>query len=287
MPFIRAGSKARITSRDRNRPFEATVSRTEPTFDEATRTLKVRLDTANPGFTLKPGMFVDVEFPLELPPALAVPADAIVDSGLRKTVFVDLGDGYFEPRQVQTGWRVGDQVEVTRGLMNGERIVIAGTFLIDSESRMRAAAAGIFGAASEDPVCGMTVDEKRAAAAGRKSVYKGTEYHFCSDECKRKFDAAPESFAGVGAAPAPHSMAGTQSAAVDPVCGMTVDPKQAVAAGRRSDHDGKRRTTSAPTSARSSSTRTRRNTFRTPDGDDVAGPTGLRGIDGKPAHAGR
>ena len=69
-----------------------------------------------------------------------MPADAIVDSGLRKTVFVDRGNGYFEPRLVETGWRIGDDVEVTKGLVPGERIVISGTFFVDSESRMKAAA---------------------------------------------------------------------------------------------------------------------------------------------------
>jgi len=95
-------------------------------------------ERANPQRSLKPGMFVDVEFPFDLPAALVVPADAIVDSGLRKTVFVDRGNGYFEPRLVETGWRVGDDVEVTKGLMAGDRIVLSGTFFIDSESRMKA-----------------------------------------------------------------------------------------------------------------------------------------------------
>ena len=193
-PFIRAGSKAQITSQDQNRRLEARVSRAEPTFDEATRTLKVRLETDNPGLALKPGMFADVQFDIDLPPSLAVPADAIVDSGLRKTVFVDRGGGYFEPRQVETGWRIADQVEVTKGLMPGERIVISGTFLIDSESRMKVAAQGVHGAAATDPVCGMEVDQKKAAAAGRKSDYKGTTYYFCADDCKRQFDAEPAKF---------------------------------------------------------------------------------------------
>ncbi|MBI5069006.1 MAG: efflux RND transporter periplasmic adaptor subunit [Deltaproteobacteria bacterium] len=190
-PFIRPGSKARITSQLQDRRFEATVSRAEPTFDEATRTLKVRLETDNPRFALKPGMFVDVSFDIDLPASLAVPAEAIVDSGLRKVVFVDRGQGTFEPRAVETGWRLADQVEVTRGLMDGERIVISGTFLMDSESRMRASSQGIFGAAARDPVCGMEVDEKRAAAAGRRSDYQGATYYFCADECKQRFDAEP------------------------------------------------------------------------------------------------
>jgi membrane fusion protein, copper/silver efflux system len=140
LPFIRRGASARITTAEANRALSATVSPSEPIFDEATLTLKVRLEATNPKLALKPGMFVDVEFPVNLPPTLVVPADAIVDTGLRKTVFVDCGNGCFEPRLVETGWRMGDDVQVTKGLHAGERIVISGTFLVDSESRMKASA---------------------------------------------------------------------------------------------------------------------------------------------------
>jgi Cu(I)/Ag(I) efflux system membrane fusion protein len=137
-PFIRRGAPARITSAEASRALPATVSQSEPTFDEKTLTLKVRLEAANPNLALKPGMFVDVEFPIDLPSTLAVPADAIVDSGLHKTVFVDRGNGNFEPRLVETGSRIGDDIQVTKGLVAGERIVISGTFLVDSETRMKA-----------------------------------------------------------------------------------------------------------------------------------------------------
>jgi len=138
LPFIRRGASARITTAGEGRAMSATVSQSEPIFDEATPTLKVRLEAANPQRALKPGMFVDVEFPVDLPATLVVPADAIVDSGLRKTVFVDRGNGHFEPRLVETGWRSGEDVEVTKGLEPGESIVVSGTFFVDSESRMRA-----------------------------------------------------------------------------------------------------------------------------------------------------
>jgi membrane fusion protein, copper/silver efflux system len=138
MPFIRRGASARITTVGESRAMSATVSPSEPIFDEATLTLRVRLEASNPQRALKPGMFVDVEFPVDLPATLVVPADAIVDSGLRKTVFVDSGHGYFEPRLIETGARIGDDVEVKQGLTAGERIVISGTFFIDSESRMKA-----------------------------------------------------------------------------------------------------------------------------------------------------
>jgi RND family efflux transporter MFP subunit len=137
LPLIRRGASARITTPGESRAVSATLSPSEPIFDEETLTLKVRLEASNPQQALKPGMFVDVEFPVDLPETLVVPADAIVDSGLRKTVFVERGNGSFEPRLVETGWRFDDVVEVTKGLMPGERIVISGTFLLDSESRMK------------------------------------------------------------------------------------------------------------------------------------------------------
>lgn len=140
LPFIRRGASARIASAEASRALSATVSASEPAFDEATLTLKVRLEAANPNLTLKPGMFVDVEFPVNLPSAIVVPTDAIVDSGLSRTVFVDRGNGYFEPRLVETGWRIGGDVQVTKGLSVGERIVISSTFLVDSESRMKTGA---------------------------------------------------------------------------------------------------------------------------------------------------
>jgi Cu(I)/Ag(I) efflux system membrane fusion protein len=140
LPFIRPGASARITTAEASHALSATVSQSEPIFDEATLTLNVRLEAANPKVALKPGMFVDIEFPVNLPPTLVVPADAIVDTGLRKTVFVDRGNGYFEPRLVETGWRIGENVQVTKGLVSGDRIVISGTFLVDSESHMKTVA---------------------------------------------------------------------------------------------------------------------------------------------------
>jgi Cu(I)/Ag(I) efflux system membrane fusion protein len=138
----------------------------------------------------------DVAFAIEMRATLAVPADAIVETGLRKTLFVDRGNGFFEPREVEAGWRTGDQVDVVKGLLAGERIVIAGTFLIDSESRMKAAAQGVFGTAAKDPTCGMEMDQKRAMAAGRTSEYKGATSYFCSDGCMHDFDKEPAKFAG-------------------------------------------------------------------------------------------
>jgi membrane fusion protein, copper/silver efflux system len=191
VPFIRRGGSARLTMAGESRAMSGTVSPSEPLFDEGTLTLKVRLEASNPQRALKPGMFVDVEFPVDLPAALVVPADAIVDSGLRKTVFVDRGNGSFEPRLVETGWRIGDDVEVTKGLMPGEQIVISGTFFIDSESRMKAATRGASAAPVLDPVCGMHVDPRDAGNAGRTAAHGEHVFFFCSDSCKQQFVADP------------------------------------------------------------------------------------------------
>jgi len=85
-------------------------------------------------------MFVDVEMPVAFSRALVVPTSAVIDSGLKKTVFVERGEGLFTPRLVETGRRYDDQVEIAKGLEPGERIVISGNFLINSESRLKEAA---------------------------------------------------------------------------------------------------------------------------------------------------
>jgi membrane fusion protein, copper/silver efflux system len=124
------------------RSFGARVSYILPQVDPATRTLKVRLEADNPGLLLKPEMYVDVEFRLSLGRRLTVPSEAVVDSGERQTVFVDRGNGHFEPRAVSTGQTIGNRIEILRGLQAGERVVSSGNFLIDSESQLKAAATG-------------------------------------------------------------------------------------------------------------------------------------------------
>ena len=121
----------------------AKVNYIQPKVDPATRTLQVRLDAANPGLRLKPDMYVNVEFGIASAPRLMVPSSAVLDTGDRQTVFVDLGNGYLEPRAVAVGERVADRVTITRGLSAGERVVSSGTFLVDSESQLKAAASAM------------------------------------------------------------------------------------------------------------------------------------------------
>ncbi|MBI3399800.1 MAG: efflux RND transporter periplasmic adaptor subunit [Acidobacteria bacterium] len=141
---IRVGASAYVSFSTGNAPpLSAKVNYVQPQVDPITRTLKVRLDANNPGLRMKPDMFVNVEFGIAGAKQLVVPAEAVLDTGDRQTVFVDLGDGYLEPRQVVVGDRFGERVAITRGLSAGERVVSSGTFLIDSESQLKAAASGM------------------------------------------------------------------------------------------------------------------------------------------------
>jgi len=192
--YFKAGAMAVVRLPQQERTYHAAVSKVLPIFDPDTLTFKVRLETDNPAYLLRPDMFVDVEFPVSLPPAVTVPADAVLHSGLRKTVFVDQGNGIFEARQVKTGWRMGNRIEIVHGLEPGEKVVISGNFFIDSESRIQAAAQGIYGAVRIDPVCGMEVDEEKAKVTGLTSDHMGKTYYFCMAACKAEFDKGPEQF---------------------------------------------------------------------------------------------
>ncbi len=88
---LRPGMEVKATHPQTKRSFRARVTEILPQFDPQTRTMKVRLEADNPGFLLRPDMFVDLLIPLRMPPAVSVPAEAVIDSGTRKTVFVDRG----------------------------------------------------------------------------------------------------------------------------------------------------------------------------------------------------
>jgi RND family efflux transporter MFP subunit len=119
------------------RTFHGRVSYILPQVDPATRTLKVRIEVANPGYTLKPDMYGEVEFQTGGARRLVVPQSAVLNSGDRQTVFVDRGNGYFEPRDVKIGEQMDGRIEILSGLKAGERIVTSGNFLMDSESRLK------------------------------------------------------------------------------------------------------------------------------------------------------
>ena len=246
--YFRPGVTAEVSLPGEARSFAARVSHALPQFDASSRTLQIRLETDNPGYLLRPDMFVDVELSVAEPAGLSIPAEAVLDSGLRKVIFVDHSNGIFEPRQVETGWRAGDRVEIVKGLMAGERVAVDGNFFLDSESRLKAAAAGIHSTAVKDPVCGMAIDQNKAMAAGRKIDYRSTTYFFCSDQCRRNFMKDPARYADKPAGPAGSARPSTKTAQAmpesgpgavkDPACGMVIDAKKAAIAGLKSEYRG-------------------------------------------------
>ncbi|MBW2690058.1 MAG: efflux RND transporter periplasmic adaptor subunit [Deltaproteobacteria bacterium] len=142
IPWVKVGQKAKIilpyVGSD---PIESEVSYIYPFVEPKTRTIKARFDIDNPDFTLKPDMYVNVR--LESDPVenvLTVPVEAVLHSGEIQTVFVALGEGKFEPRQVKTGLQseAGD-IEIVQGLLEDEQVVTSAQFMLDSESKLREA----------------------------------------------------------------------------------------------------------------------------------------------------
>ncbi len=140
LPLVHEGQAATVTlPYAPERSFEARVAYVYPTLDPATRTLRVRLELPNPGLLLRPEMYASVRLRAERGERLVVPQSAVLHTGERSFVFRALGDGRFRPQQVEVGLRSGDDVEILSGLEAGDPVVTSGTFLIASESRLRAA----------------------------------------------------------------------------------------------------------------------------------------------------
>lgn len=119
--------------------FHGTVRFIEPEFSEKTRTLRVKLEIPNPGRRLRVGMFATVRFhPVAAREAIAVPSLAVLRTGQRNVVVVDLGEGRFAPQEVILGHQGGEYVEVMEGLEEGDRVVTSAQFLIDSEANLQA-----------------------------------------------------------------------------------------------------------------------------------------------------
>ena len=144
-PFVHAGQAARFSPVGVEGPpleLAASVAFVDPTVESDTRTVKVRLELANDERRLRPGAYGTVRLEIPLAPALTLPADAVLDTGARQLVFVRIGAGRFDPREVRLGARAGGRVQVLEGLREGELVVTRAQFLLDSESRLRASAAG-------------------------------------------------------------------------------------------------------------------------------------------------
>jgi Cu(I)/Ag(I) efflux system membrane fusion protein len=138
LPLVKVGDTAKIQlSYFPGRELTSKIDFISPTLSVETRTAQVRFNIPNTGGKLKPGMFTDVELKINLGSRLAVPDEAVIDTGLRKIVYVDKGDGYFEPRAVTPGLRADKLVEVLSGLKAGEKVAASANFLIDSEAKLK------------------------------------------------------------------------------------------------------------------------------------------------------
>jgi len=119
--------------------FRGTVAYIYPTLNTEARTVRVRLELPNPGLKLKPGMFGNVTLRTDAARRLIVPKEAVLDTGLRQLVFMDRGQGRYDPASVKLGRRSQDYVEVMEGLKEGDRIVTSANFLLDAESKLASA----------------------------------------------------------------------------------------------------------------------------------------------------
>jgi Cu(I)/Ag(I) efflux system membrane fusion protein len=119
------------------REFHSRIDYVYPTLSGETRTAKARFSIPNEGGRLKPQMFATVEIAVSLGKKLSVPADAVIDTGTRALVYVDRGDGYFEPREVVLGARAEGYREVLKGLKEGETVAASAAFLVDSEAQIK------------------------------------------------------------------------------------------------------------------------------------------------------
>src|SRR5437867_11286443 len=145
LPFLKLGQMVQIElpySSDLNRR-QGRIVFISPTLDPKTRAVEVRVEFPNPDLALKPEMFVNFKLGVDLGRHLLVPADAVLDTGTLQYVFVERGQGYFEPATVKVGAKTENLVAVEDGLKAGEQVVTAANFILDSESRLKGAFANM------------------------------------------------------------------------------------------------------------------------------------------------
>jgi len=143
LPLIKVGDRAQIRlSYFPGQEFSAVIDFIYPTLSAESRTAKARFTLPNPQGKLKPQMFGQVELKINLGRRLAVPEGAVIDTGARQIVYVDKGEGNFEPREVTVGLRAEKWVEIVKGLKPGEKVASSANFLIDSEAKLKGIAPG-------------------------------------------------------------------------------------------------------------------------------------------------
>jgi Cu(I)/Ag(I) efflux system membrane fusion protein len=166
--LVKSGAKVRVTTTAYpTETFEGRITYIYPTLKVETRSIPVRVEMANPGGRLKPAMFAQVELAVGgKSPVLTVPDSAVIDSGTRRIVLVQVKEGRFEPREVEVGARSDNYVEILKGVRDGEQVVVAANFLIDAESNLKAVVGGLGGHAGHgSPAKGADTAASSAAPA--------------------------------------------------------------------------------------------------------------------------
>jgi Cu(I)/Ag(I) efflux system membrane fusion protein len=176
LALVKNGAKAQVSiNAYPDKTFAGTVTYVYPTLKAETRTVPVRVELDNPGLLIKPGMFAQVELQVAVKaPGVTVPVSAVIDSGTRQIVLVQLKEGRYEPREVKLGARSDSYVEVLSGLKEGEPVVVAANFLIDAESNLKSAIGGFASAPVASTSAGSAAAPDTATATSASHHAQGT-----------------------------------------------------------------------------------------------------------------
>jgi RND family efflux transporter MFP subunit len=176
MPFVKTGQPAEIELpySGGGRKIRGRVDFIYPFLDPKTRTVQVRMEFPNPDLSLKPEMFTNISMSAAIGRQVLIPQDALMDTGTEQYVFIDKGDGYVQPRKVKASAESGEQVGIQEGLKPGEKVVTGANFIVDSESRLKGAFAGM-GTPSQAPAAatGATAQSIRVEVLDPKTAKTG------------------------------------------------------------------------------------------------------------------
>ena len=177
--FIRTGQSAEIELpySGGGRKLRGRVDFIYPFLDPKSRTVQLRMEFPNPDLLLKPEMFTNITMSVSIGRQVLVPQDAVMDTGSEQYVFIDKGNGYVQPRQVKVSVEAGDKVGIEQGLKPGERVVTGANFIVDSESRLKGAFAGMgapsavpTGAAAGNHLVSVDILDPKTAKTGTNSI---------------------------------------------------------------------------------------------------------------------
>lgn len=178
VPYIRVGQQVEIRSAiEHGAVSHGKISFVYPFHDPKTHTVKARVEMPNPGHMLKPDMFVNAIIKVPLAKGIVVPVTAVLDTGKRQVVWVEMSPGMFEPRDVQAGERIEDKIQILSGIKAGDKVAVSGSYLIDSESQLKGGGGG------HENMPGMKMDNKKpssqnqAPAAGQQQPQSEHEGH--------------------------------------------------------------------------------------------------------------